>query len=307
MTNGALSRRALLFQAAAARLLWSQELTAEWKEKIDAALPATAPAKPRRARRVLVTNLSMRDGKPVRGSSFRTLPAGNYALAEMGKRTGAFEAVFRDDVEMFRRDRLREFDALCFQNTLGVLFDDAELKESLLSYVREGRGFVGIHDAIATFVQYPKYDQWPAFGEMLGATENGGHPWNGETMTIRVEDPGNPLNAAFGGKPFAIADQAFQFQEPLLRDHLHVLLSIDAEKTGLAPNRRILPARKDLDFPMSWIRRYGEGRVFYLGFGHGPEVFWHSGLMAHLLAGIQYALGDLPANDRPSGPREQGR
>jgi type 1 glutamine amidotransferase len=142
---------------------------------------------------------------------------------------------------------------------------------------------------------------------MLGATENGGHPWNGETMTMRVEDPENPLNAVFEGTSFQIADQAFQFQEPALRDHLHVLLRIDADKTGLAPNRRILPVRRDMDFPMSWIRRHEQGRVFYLGLGHGPDVFWHAGLLAHLLAGIQYALGDLKADDRPSGTREQSQ
>jgi type 1 glutamine amidotransferase len=307
MPDPTMSRRVLLFQALAAKLLSGQDLSPEWKEKIDASLPKKAPAKPRQRRRMLVSNLSMRDGKPVRGSSYRTLPAGNYAVDQLGKSTGAFEAVFSDDIENFRPENIRRFDAICFQNTVGVLFDDPQLRESLLSFIAGGKGFVGIHDAIATFVQYPKYDQWPAFGRMLGATENGGHPWNGETMTMRVEDPKSPLNEAFEGKPFQIADQAFQFQEPLLRDHLHVLLSIDVEKTGLAPNRRILPVRQDLDFPMSWIRRYEQGRVFYLGLGHGPEVFWHSGLLAHLLAGIQYALGDLNADDRPSGAREDRR
>jgi hypothetical protein len=63
---------------------------------------------------------------------------------------------------------------------------------------------VGIHDAIATFVQYPKYVQWPPFGQMLGATENGGHPWDGETMTVKLEDPKSPLNAVFHGDEFQI-------------------------------------------------------------------------------------------------------
>src|SRR5262249_48388654 len=90
------------------------------------------------------------------------------------------------------------------------------------------------------------------------------------------------------------------FQEPTLRDHLHVLLSIDVERTGLAPNRRILPVRaQDKDFPMSWIRRYEKGRVFYSGIGHGPSVFWNAPLLQHFLAGIQYALG-APAADHPT-------
>jgi len=42
--------------------------------------------------------------------------------------------------------------------------------------------------------------------------------------------------------------QVFQLQEPLFRDYLHVLLSIDVEKTGLVPERSILPVRaQDLE------------------------------------------------------------
>ena len=230
-----------LFLAAAlcATLLQGQELTSEQKQQIDAAMPEKAPAKPRKPRRMLVSNLAMRDGKVWRGSSNAALPAANYAVEQMGKRTGAYEVVFSNDVEMFRPEKIKQFDAICFSNTVGVLFEDPELKKSLLGFISGGKGFVGLHDAIATFVQHPKYDQWPEFGQMLGATENGGHPWNGEKLTIRIDDPKNPVNAVFKGQEFQIVDQAFQLQEPLLRDHLHVLLSIDADKTGFVPNRRI--------------------------------------------------------------------
>ena len=250
---------------------------------------------------MLVSNLAMRDGHPWRGSSYDTIPAANYAIGQIGKRTGAYEAVFSDDVEMFRPERIKQFDAVCFLNTVGVLFEDPELKKSLLAFIAGGKGFVGIHDAIATFVQYPKYDQWPPFGQMLGATENGGHPWDGESMTVKVEDPASPLNAVFHGEEFQIADQAFQFQEPALRDHLHVLLSIDVEKTGFSPKHRILPVRMaDKDFPVTWIRAYEKGRVFYSSLGHGAPVFWNALLLEHFLAGIQYALGDLKADSTPS-------
>jgi type 1 glutamine amidotransferase len=280
----------------------AQEIQPDQKARVDAAVPRKATARPGQPRRMLVTNLSMRDGKRVLGSSAAAIPAGNYAIQQMGRVTGAYEAVFSDDVEMFRPANIRQFDAICFNNTLGVLFEDPELRASLLGFVESGKGFVGIHDAIATFVQHPKYDQWPEFGRMLGGTENGGHPWNGELMTMKVEDPGNPINAAFGGQDFQIADQAFQLQEPVFRDRMRVLLRIDAERSG--PARRILPVRQqDKDFPMSWIRRHGKGRVFYTGLGHGPDVFANARMLAHLLAGVQYALGDLEADDTPDGTR----
>lgn len=296
-----LRRNLLLVGALGFTLLHGQAPAPEQKQKVDDAVPAKAPAKPKRPRRMLVGNLATRDGHPWRGSSWATIPAADSAIAQMGKRTGAYEAVFSDDVEMFRPERIKQFDALCFLNTVGVLFEDPELKKSLLGFIAGGKGFVGIHDAIATFVQYPKYDQWPPFGQMLGATENGGHPWDGETVTVKVEDPKSPLNAVFHGEEFQIVDQAFQFQEPVLRDHLHVLLSIDVDKTGFSPRRRILPVRMaDKDFPVTWIRAYKKGRVFYSSLGHGAPIFWNAPLLEHFLAGIQYALGDLKAVSTPS-------
>jgi type 1 glutamine amidotransferase len=190
----------------------------------------------------------------------------------MGKVTGAYEAVFNDDIEMFRPANIKQFDAICFNNTVGVLFDDPELRASLLGFVESGKGFVGIHDAIATFVQYPKYDQWPEFGRMLGGTENGGHPWNGEVMTMKVEDPGQPDQRRVRGpglsdcRPGVSAAGAGSSRPPARAAEDR------PEKTG--PPRRILPARKqDMDFPMSWIRRQGKGRVFYTGLGHGADMF----------------------------------
>ena len=90
-----------------------QEIQQDQKARIDAAIPRKAQAKPKQSRRLLVTNLSMRDGKPVRGSSADTIPSGNYALQQMGRATGAYEAVFSDDIEMFRPANIKQFDAIC--------------------------------------------------------------------------------------------------------------------------------------------------------------------------------------------------
>jgi type 1 glutamine amidotransferase len=288
--------------------LFCQDLAPEQKQKLDDAIPKKAQVKPKKPRRLLISNLSMRDGHPAHGSSYAIIPVHNYAFDQMGKRTGAYEAVFSNDIEMFRPDKIKQFDAICFLNTVGVLFDDPELRKSLLAFIASGKGFVGIHDAIATFVQYPKYDQWPAFGQMLGGTENGGHLWNGETMTIKIEDPKNPINAVFQGQEFQIADQSFQIQEPVLRDHLHVLTSIDVEKTPMIPGRKIFPSRAaDKDFPVTWIKSYGKGRVFYSALGHGAPVYTNPLLLAHFLAGIQYALGDLKADSTPSAKLASGK
>jgi len=268
--------------------------------KIEQALPKECSVPPRKPRRLLVVTLNVRDGKVINGHP--SIPYGNHAIARMGQTTGAYETVISNNIEMFRPERIREFDAICFNNTVGVLFDDPQLRQSLLDFVRKGGGFVGTHAAAATFVQYPVYDQWPAFGEMLGAYEDGGHPWGpDETITIKIDDPDHPVNAAFGGQGFEIQDEVFQFRHGYSRDKLHILLAIDPDKTDMGPTRRILPERrKDKDLALSWVRAYGQGRVFYTSFGHNKQIFWNGPILKHILVGIQFALGDLEGSTTPS-------
>ena len=209
---------ALSGAALCASLVCGQQppLTPEQKQQIEAAIPKKAPAKPRKARRLLVTNFAKNGDRVIRGHP--AIPAGNYAIELMGKQTGAFEAVFSDDVEMFRPDKIKQFDAICFNNTQGVLFDDPELRKSLLDFITGGHGFVGIHAAIATFVQHPVYDQWPPVRQdarrdrkrrpSLGAHR---HP---DVQGGRSEEPahrrlqGNGLSGHRRGEPVAGAHPA---------------------------------------------------------------------------------------------------
>ena len=291
--------KSLLAACACASVLCGQQLSDEQKQRVDQALPGKAPARPRKPRRLLVTSFAKVGDRLVRGHP--SIPAATYAIEQMGKRTGAYEAVFSNDVEMFRPAKLREFDAVCFNNTQGVLFEAPELRKSLLDFVTGGHGLVGFHAVIATFVQHPVYDQWPPFGRMVGGTENGGHPWMPtDSFTFKVDDPTSPLNAVFKGKGFEVNDEVMQLQEPDLRSRFHVLLSIDMAATK-PPSHRLLPVREqDKDFPLTWIRSEGKGRVFVSGMGHNPNVFWIPALLEHFLAGIQYALGDLNADATPS-------
>ena len=276
------------------------QISSEEQRKIQNAIPLKAGVKPKTPRKLLVVSLHKRDGKVMKGHT--SIPYGKLALKLMGEKTGAYETVFSNDTLMFLPENLNGFDAVCFNNTAGVLFDDPVLRQSLLDFVSGGRGFVGIHAAAATFVQWPRYDQWPEFGEMLGGYENGGHPWKPhEWITIKVDEPAHPLNAVFKGKSFRISDEVFQFQQPYSRDKLRVLLTIDTDSTDMSGDRYILPERrKDLDLAISWIRSYGEGRVFYSSLGHNPHIFWNGPVLEHFLAGIQFALGDLEASAIPS-------
>ena len=58
--------------------------------------------------------------------------------------------------------------------------------------------------------------------------------------------------------------------------------------------------RADNDYAVSWVRSFGKGRVFYCSLGHDHPVFWDPAVVQHYLDGVQFALGDLPADTIPS-------
>jgi sugar phosphate isomerase/epimerase/type 1 glutamine amidotransferase len=273
----------------------------DFRTQIRNALPTKLPELPASSRKLLVFNLHVnKDREPVSGHY--SIPYANFAILSMGEKLNAYETYFSNDTLIFTPEILNQFDAICFNNTGGVLFNDPDLRMNLLDYVYGGGGFIGIHAAAATFVQWPVYDQFPAFGRMLGGYENGGHPWKeNEWITIAVEDNDHPLNRSIGYQRFEISDEVFQFSEPYSRDHLRVLMTIDISRTDTSMSRRILPERRaDGDLAMSWIKDYGRGRVYYSSFGDNPHINWDTRILNHYLSGIQYALGDLKAPATPS-------
>lgn len=272
----------------------------EFRYQIEMAIPEEGIVSPVKSRKLLVLNRHVHNGELRQGHG--SIKYANYAIKRLGEKTGAFEAYFTTDTMVFKMEVLREFDAICFNNTAGVLFEDPQLRKNLLEYVFRGGGLVGLHAAAATFVQYPVYDQFPEFGVMLGGYENGGHPWmDHEWISIMVEEPDHPINRVIPFENFDISDEVFQFSEPYTRDNLRILLKIDTARTDFSPERRILPERRaDMDLALSWIRKYGRGRVYYSSFGDNPHIFWDIRILQHNLAGIQYAMGDLDASAVPS-------
>lgn len=258
------------------------------KEKIREAAPAEAPAKAKKERRILVFTLT-------RGFRHSSIPHGVVAMETLGTKSGAFTIEHSEDPAVFAAENLARFDAVMMLNTTGELFDDPALQEALLNFVKGGKGIIGIHSATDTFYG------WKAYGEMMGGYFDG-HPWH-EDVTLKVEDPDHATCKCFEGDQFKIIDEIYQYKkEPYSRDRLRVLLSLDHSATDMKKQGM---NREDGDYPVGWVQRYGDGRVFYCNLGHREQTYWHPVVLRHFLAGIQFALGDLEADTTPSGAAPQ--
>ncbi len=137
---------------------------------------------------------------------------------------------------------------------------------------------------------------WPEWNRMIGGSFLA-HPW--QRVWVKIDDPDSPITAPFKGEPFEIADETYTFtRDSFSRDNVRVLLSIDVSR--MTPEDLKRENRPwDHDYALSWIRADGKGRVFYAAHGHEPRVYATRPMLEHYLAGIQYALGDLEAEDRP--------
>ena len=125
-------------------------------------------------------------------------------------------------------------------------------------------------------------------------------------IVYKIDDPNSPLTAMFKDG-FAINDETYTFGiKSWSRENVHVLTSIDYSKMSDEDKAKEDYPRADHDYGLSWIRREGKGRVFYMAHGHAEEVYANKPMLEHLLAGIQYALGDLSADDKASA-KEKGR
>ncbi len=254
-------------------------------EKITSAIPTTAKATPQHARKLLVFTLA-------EGYKHASIPYAAKALELMGQKTGTFAATISDDMASFAESTLKKFDAVCFVSTSELKFADVKLRESLMKFVKGGKGVIGIHAASDNFYN------WPEAAEMMGGLFDG-HPWNASgTWAVKIDDSQHPLTRAFKGEGFSLSDEIYRFKAPISREHLRVLMSLDLndEAVQKAEGQRL----SDIDIPISWMRSFGKGRVFYCSLGHNNAVYWNAAVLQHYLDGIQFALGDLQADATPS-------
>ena len=209
----------------------------------------------------------------------------------MAAKTRAFEVTISSDMAVFSPDTLKAYDAVCFNNTTKLVFTE-EQKKALMDFVRSGKGIVGIHAATDSFYG------WDEAARMMGGQFTK-HPWTSDkTVTVKIDDPAHPLTKPFGGKRFRITDEIYATRPPFYgRDKQRVLMSLDMSDPSTRNVKGV--TRQDYDTGISWIKRYGQGRVFYGALGHNHPICWHPAILAHYLAGIQFALGDLEADATP--------
>ena len=187
-------------------------------------------------------------------------------IERLGTECGLWETTLRTDTEVLTKKKLEynaknlnDFDAVLFY-TGGDLEMDGQQKADFISFIRDdGKGFIGVHSAAITFVD------WPEYGDMIGGYYDE-HPWLTFDAPIIVEDPGFPGMQQWP-RSFVLRDEIYQMRN-YSRSKVRVLMRLDASKLDMK-NKNV--HRTDGDFAVTWAKMYGKGRVYYTTLGHVEE------------------------------------
>ncbi len=220
-------------------------------------------------------------------------------LDQLGQRHG-FQVVHSKDGGLFSPEGLAPFDAMVFYANGDLTQTGADGqpplpdggKALMLSWVKGGKGFVGLHAATDAF--HSPGDRWKnnngdvdPFIAMIG----GEFIIHGNQQTARLFC----TNPKFPGFEKCTGHQTLLEEWYALKNiapDIHVLqwLATWDLKNGSGGD----VAYRRGAFPITWARLYGKGRVFHSALGHREDV-WDSAMFQDMVVGaIKWATGVAP-------------
>lgn len=176
---------------------------------------------------------------------------------------------------------LQNYDAVIFANTTGDL--PLPDPQAFIAWVKSGKGFVGMHSATDTLARFEPYV------DMIGGTFRT-HKEQVEVQPIN-EDQECPACKHLG-TDWKVFDEIY-ILDKFDPAKVHGLLTLDKHPNDKTPG----------NYPISWCKEYGKGRVFYTSLGHREDVWdpkWPNrknspkiaeDYQKHILEGIRWALG----------------
>ncbi len=226
----------------------ASEIPKAVEEKILAAAPEKATAKPAKPRKLLVYTQAL-------GFYHGSIPLAARAVELVGQKTGAYVATVTDDPAVFDPATLTQYDAVFQDQCTGEMLtpkdhaflrreigklngrlndkkkpptpEEAETLRKQIEELKQKQAALppaqpreeAARKALLEFVAGGKgligchaatdcYYNWKEYGEMIGGYFTG-HPYY--AIVVRNDDPDHPVNAAFGKQGFAITDEMYVF------------------------------------------------------------------------------------------------
>jgi type 1 glutamine amidotransferase len=215
-------------------------------------------------------------------------------------RVSAKRAIEPENCGRINKETLKNFDVVLFFTTgsgpkkkdIGPLTPE-ELKD-LQDWVKVGGAFAGTHCATDTLYE-------SSYGDFIGGYF-AGHP-SVQEVKLKLEDSKHPVAAGLTDGMKWTDEYYIMAAQPFSREKVHVILSIDKDTLVLPkpkkPTDKSLE-RADGDYPVSWVKEEGKGKIFYTSLGHREQTWKDERFQKHLFGGLDWAVGLKPGDAAPS-------
>lgn len=169
---------------------------------------------------------------------------------------------FTTNPDDLNEDNLGHYDGLILYANHDSITQSQET--ALLGFVRGGKGFIPLHCASFCFRNSPEVVK------LIGGQFKS-HKY--DSFPAVITQPAHPVMKGIAS--FTTLDETY----------VHDKISDDIE---------VLSERVEGDHhePYTWVRSYGEGRVFYTAYGHDENTFTNKGFLDLVRNGILWAVGD---------------
>jgi len=151
-----------------------------------------------------------------------------------------FDVYITEDRDDFAPDRIAPYDVIV-NYTTGENLTKEQSTGLLRGIAGEGKGFVGVHSTADSF------KQTPGFINMVGGKFLM-HPFYWPKLTFHITDPAHPIME--GLEDFEMEEELYLMET---YGHFELLMTTSFE---------------GFERPISWVKPYGLGRVFFTALGH---------------------------------------
>jgi len=257
----------------------------------------------------LVTRTKAPDGKPS-----EELAIAEKILKQWTEAAG-YEIVITKEGSIFTPETIATFDTFIFHTSGDLTKPPArgadltsamspEGKAALLKAIEEGKGFLGVHSATATFNDTTRKsdpvalladgEKVDSYIRMLGAqfTSHGDQ----QKATIRIPPTAKDFPGLAYLKQFDMTEEWYAFTA-MARD-LHVLMIQDTASMSFRGQRQ--KQYTGPNYPNTWARLHGKGRVFNTSLGHREDVWNNPLYQPLLLAALAWTTRRVDAEIKPN-------
>ncbi|TMU57503.1 ThuA domain-containing protein [Flagellimonas algicola] len=276
-------------------------ITEDWLSKIQSLAPDPSGTNDSEVKNLLIFSLHT-------GFEHWTIPHIEAVVQIIAEKSGGFKVTTSKDISVFEKSNLKKYDAVILNNNCSIgpkrdLFWDAlekdnslsekarnkkakQLETNLLNYVKKGHGLMVVHGGIVM------QNNSNAFSEMVGGSFDY-HPKQ-QAIQINLVDAEHPMVKCFDPSGFAHIDEPYFFKNAYFDYNFRPLLYLEADKLDGLKNE--VP---DTIKYVSWIKKYGKGKVFYSSPSHNAQSLENPALLQFYLNGLQYITGSLECDDSP--------